>query len=155
MRTVPIADLLTAHPFFGGMSTPAIQVLARCASEVEFAAGSRIFKEGDPADACFLLTAGNVALEIVVPGRGPHVVETLHSGEILGWSWLFPPYRWTFDAQALTATSAIRFDAEALRAAKAADKELGYELMTRFAQVLVDRLQATRLQLLDIYGTAR
>jgi CRP-like cAMP-binding protein len=155
VRTVPIADLLAEHPFFGGMSAHAIQVLASCASEVEFAAGSAIFREGEPADACFLLMSGNVALEIVVPGRGPHVVETLHAGEVLGWSWLFPPYRWTFDAQALTATSAIRFGADALREAKAADKELGYELMTRFAQVLVDRLQSTRLQLLDIYGTAR
>lgn len=154
MRTVPIAELIAADPFFGGMSAHAIQVLASCASEVEFAAGTAVFKEGEPADACFLLTSGNVALEIVVPGRGPHVVETLHAGEVLGWSWLFPPYRWTFDAQALRATTAIRFDADALRKAKAADKELGYELMTRFAQVLVDRLQATRLQLLDIYGTA-
>jgi CRP-like cAMP-binding protein len=154
MTVVPIADLLTVHPFFGGMSAVAIGLLAGCASEVEFAAGAPIFKEGDAADACFLLTAGDVALEIVVPGRGPHVVETLHTGEVLGWSWLFRPYRWTFDAQALTATSAIRFDGAALREAKTADKEFGYELMTRFAQVLVDRLQATRLQLLDIYGTA-
>jgi len=154
MTQVPITDVLSAHPFFRGLTPHAIDILAGCATEVEFPAGAVIFKEGDAADACFLLTGGNVALEIVVPGRGPHVVETLHAGEVLGWSWLFPPYRWTFDAETLIATRAIRFDGAELRKAKTADKELGYELMIRFAQVLVDRLQATRLQLLDMYGNA-
>lgn len=153
--TTDLTARLAERPFFAGMSERSLAVLAGCASETDFAAGSTIFREGDAAEACFLITGGDVALEIVVPGRGPHVVETLHAGEVLGWSWLFPPYRWTFDAQALTATTALRFDALALRSAKASDTEFGYELMQRFARVLVDRLQATRLQLLDIYGTAR
>jgi CRP/FNR family cyclic AMP-dependent transcriptional regulator len=152
--TTSLASLLAKRPFFAGMSEASLAVLAECASEVEFAAGTTIFREGDEADACYLITGGDVALEIVVPGRGPHVVETLHSGEVLGWSWLFPPYRWSFDAQALTETHAIRFDGAALREAKTSDSQFGYELMTRFARVLVDRLQATRVQLLDIYGTA-
>ena len=152
--TAALASVLAERPFFAGMSERSLELLAGCASQVDYVAGTTIFKEGDVADSCYLITGGDVALEIVVPGRGPHVVETLHVGEVLGWSWLFPPYRCTFDAQALTATTALRFDAVALREAKAANTEFGYELMKRFAQVLVDRLQATRLQLLDIYGTA-
>jgi CRP-like cAMP-binding protein len=152
MTDSSLEQLLGEHPFFFGMKSDYLEVLAGCATAADFVRGSAVFKEGEPADACWLIVEGDIALEVVVPGRGPHVIQTLHSGEVLGWSWLFSPYRWSFDAQALTDTKAIRFDAEALRTAKNEDKEFGFELMQRFAEVLVDRLQATRLQLLDIYG---
>lgn len=147
-----VFEILGQHPFFYGMSEEHLRTVAECASPVDFVEGETIFDEGSPADACFLLLDGDVALELTAPGRGPHVVQTLHSGDVLGWSWLFPPYKWSFDAEALTVTRAIRFDAERLREAKDADPAFGYELLGRFTEVLVRRMQSARLQLLDIYA---
>jgi CRP-like cAMP-binding protein len=150
-----LAGVLADHPFFYDMKQEHLETLAQCASVAEFGPGQQIFREGGEADACYLIVDGDVALEIALPRHGQHVITTLHGGEVLGWSWLFPPYRWSFDAQALTDTRTIRFDAAELREKKAEDPSLGYELMQRFAEVLVDRMQATRLQLLDVYGIAR
>jgi CRP/FNR family transcriptional regulator, cyclic AMP receptor protein len=88
-----------------------------------------------------------------VPGRGPITVETIGPGEILGWSWLFPPYRWHFDGRAVEGTRAIAFDAKCLRLKCEEDHDLGYELVKQFAHVMMERLQATRLRMLDVYGT--
>jgi CRP/FNR family transcriptional regulator, cyclic AMP receptor protein len=95
---------------------------------------------------------GAVGLDIHVPAREPVTIETLHGGDLLGWSWLFPPYKWSFDGRAVEDTSAISLDGACLRGKCDDDHELGYELMKRFAQVIVERLQATRLRLLDVYG---
>ena len=151
--TEDLKAILGAHPFFYGMESEQLETLALVASPVTFATGSEIMREGDEADACYLILEGDAALEIGVPGQGPQVIQTLHAGEILGWSWLFPPYRWTFGAQALSPIKAIRFDGPRLREAKADDPVLKAELMGRFAEVLVSRLQAARLQLMDVYGT--
>ncbi|MEA2058808.1 MAG: cyclic nucleotide-binding domain-containing protein [Actinomycetota bacterium] len=150
-----VFEVLGQHPFFFGMSEDHLQKMAACASAVEFVPGQTIFHEGAPADVCYLVLDGDVALELTAPGRGPHVIQTLHAGDILGWSWLFPPFKWSFDAQSLVQTSAIRFDAAELRAAKEADLAFGYDLLKRFAEVMVRRLQAARLQLLDIYADPR
>jgi CRP-like cAMP-binding protein len=150
-----LAQVLADHPFFYDMRPDHLETLAGCASVAEFTPGRKIFKEGGDADACYLIVEGDVALEITLPRLGQHVVTTLHGGDVLGWSWLFPPYRWSFDAQALTGVKTIRFDAAELREKKAEDPVLGYELMQRFAEVLVERMQATRLQLLDVYGSSR
>jgi CRP-like cAMP-binding protein len=147
--------ILGGHPFFLGMESDQLVTLASVATSASFAVGNQIIKQGEVADACYLLLEGDAALEIVIPGKGAQVMQTLHAGDILGWSWLFPPYEWTFDAQALTPLRAVRFDAAALREAKAADPVLNSELMERFAEVLVIRLQAARLQLMDLYGSPR
>ncbi len=144
---------ITDRPFFADMLPEHLAVLEASSGEVCFKAGATIFREGGEASMWYLITDGVVTLEIDVPGRGPHILQTLHEGDVLGWSWLFPPYRWSFDAYARTDVEAIRFDAERLREAKRQDPSLGYDLMQRFAQVLVQRMQAARLQLLDIYGT--
>jgi CRP-like cAMP-binding protein len=148
-------EALGQHPFFFGMSEDHLRKMAACASAVEFAPGETIFHEGAPADACYLILDGDVALELTAPGRGPHVLQTLHAGDILGWSWLFAPYKWSFDAQSLNETTALRFDAAELRDTKEADPTFGYDLLTRFAEVMVRRLQAARLQLMDIYANPR
>ncbi len=83
------------------------------------------------------------------------MIETIEAGEVIGWSWLFPPYRWHFDARALAPVRATRFDGACLRGKCEADPALGYDLMSRFAQVLIERLQWTRLRLLDVYGDGR
>jgi CRP-like cAMP-binding protein len=91
-------------------------------------------------------------LDLHVPGRGAAVIETIASGEVLGWSWLFPPYTWHFGATALADTCAIEFDARAVRAVCDADPALGYALTLRFLGVMADRLQAARIRLLDLYS---
>jgi len=152
--TDTLDHVLAAQPFFTGMTAAHLERLASVARPVTVETGRKVFHEGDVADACYLILEGDLALEMDIPGRGPHVLQTLHPGDMLGWSWLVAPYRYAYDAQALTDVKAIRFDAVALRAQKVADPAFGYELMQRFAEVLVRRMQAARLQLLDVYGNA-
>ena len=147
-----IDSLLRGVPVFEGLSPEELQLLAGCASNVHFDQGAVLFREGDAADTFYLIRHGSVALEMFVPARGPAIIETLEAGEVVGWSWLFPPYRWHFDARALTPIRATAFDGACLRGKCEDDPRLGYALMARFAQVLIERLQWTRLRLLDLYG---
>jgi CRP/FNR family cyclic AMP-dependent transcriptional regulator len=147
-----IDTLLRASPVFEGLEPDALSLIAGCASNVRFEQGAVLFREGDSADTFFLVRHGTIALELFVPARGSAVIETIEAGEVVGWSWLFPPYRWHFDARALTQLRATAFDGACLRGKCDEDPALGYELMSRFAQVLIERLQWTRLRLLDIYG---
>jgi CRP/FNR family transcriptional regulator, cyclic AMP receptor protein len=147
-----IDTLLRAAPVFEGLEPKALGLIAGCASNVHFDQGAVLFREGDEADTFFLVRHGTVALEMFVPSRGAAVIETIEAGEVVGWSWLFPPYRWHFDARALTDLRATAFDGACLRGKADEDSALGYQLMSRFAQVLIERLQWTRLRLLDVYG---
>ena len=147
-----IAELMAEAPFFDGLRPQTVELVAGCASNVQFEPGTLIFREGDAADTFYLLRHGSVAIETDAPARGPLVIETLDAGEMLGWSWLFPPFHWHFDARAITAVRATAFDGACLRGKCDADAALGYELTTRVAQTLIERLQWTRLRLLDVYG---
>ncbi len=144
--------ILREHPFFAGFSAEYGELVSGCARNHRFEAGKYLFHEGDAANEFFLIRHGKVALEIVAPGQAPIVFATLGEGEIVGASWLIPPYRWVFDARAIEMTRAIGVDAACLRGKCEADHHLGYEMMKRFLPVLVKRLQATRLQILDVYG---
>ena len=144
--------ILHEHPFFAGFAAPHMQLVAGCARNHRFDEGQYLFHEGDPADEFFVIRHGRVALDITAPGRDPIVFETLGPGEIVGASWLVPPYRWMFDARALEVVRAIGIDAACLRGKCDADHDLGYQMMTRFLPILVKRLHATRLQILDVYG---
>ncbi|MDH4144204.1 MAG: cyclic nucleotide-binding domain-containing protein [Acidimicrobiia bacterium] len=148
-----IHDLLAEHPFFAELEPADLDLLAGCGANVHFRAGERILVEGEPADVFYVLRSGRVSLEIGVPGRAPLVIDTVGAGEILGVSWLVAPHRWAFDAIALGETSAVALDAACLRGKCDADPRLGYALMSRFARLLRDRLQSTRFQLLDVYGS--
>jgi CRP/FNR family transcriptional regulator, cyclic AMP receptor protein len=155
MNVREIRDLLAAEPFFRGLDPGYLDFIAGCGTNVRFDAGSMIFREGEPANTFYVLRQGKVALEIHVPERAALVIETQGPGDVLGWSWLFPPYRWQFDARAVDGTSAVALDGACLRRKCDDDTRLGYLLMQRFAKVTQEQLQATRLQLLDVYGTAR
>lgn len=149
-----IRDLLQEHPFFGDLPDADLDLLAGCGVNMRFSAGETIFREGEPADHFYVLRQGRVALEMEVVGKPPFVVTMLGAGEVLGASWLFPPHRWQFEAIALEDTAAVALDAACLRAKCDGDPALGYRLVQRFAGLLVRRLQATRLRLLDVYGNA-
>ena len=142
------------HPFFAGLEEEFLGLVCGCARNVVFQAGDYLFHEGAPADQFYLLRHGRVGLEITVPGRSAVTFQTLVAGEIVGVSWLFPPYRWTYDARALELTRAIALDAACLRGKCEQDHELGYDLMKRFVPVVVERLHATRMQILDVYGNS-
>jgi len=148
----PLERLLADTPLLEGLDAQTLELLGGCARNVHFDQGSRLIRRGDRADDFYLIRHGSVVLETYVPGRGPVTIETLESGEVLGWSWLFPPYRWHLDGRALTPVRATAFDGACLRGKCQDDAELGYALMSRFAQVLIERLQWTRLRLLDVYG---
>lgn len=145
--------IVKEHPFFGGMPDAFCKLVCGCAKNVRFEAGQYLFHEGEPADQFYLLRHGRVALQLTAPGRGAVSFQTVGEGEIVGVSWLIPPYRWTYDAMAIELTRAIAMDATCLRQKCESDHDLGYEMMKRFMPILIQRLQATRLQILDVYGT--
>ena len=144
--------ILAEHPFFEGLAPDLLKTIASCSVKANYKAGQVIYSESDPANQFLLILAGKVAIEIFSAERGSLTIKTVGSGEVLGWSWLFPPYRRSFDARALEKTSAVALDGKVLREKAEADHRLGYELLKRFSSVVVDRLKATSLQLMDIYG---
>jgi CRP-like cAMP-binding protein len=150
--TGAVAARISAHPFFASFTGEQRAALAGDGKAVTFAAGERIFDEGGSADRFWLIEDGRVALEMRVPGRGDQIVETLASGTLLGWSWLHPPYRWHFGASARLATAAIEFDAPSVRRRCDADPAFGYAALRLFTPIITERLQATRLRLLDLYA---
>ena len=143
--------VLAEHAFFKELDPRYLQLLVGCASNVRFEAGQYIFREGEEANQFYLIRHGKVGVEIHAAERGSITIQTLGEGEVLGWSWLIPPYQWQFDARAVELTRAIALDGKCLRSKSEEDHDLGYELLKRFVHVVEERLQATRLQLLNIY----
>jgi CRP-like cAMP-binding protein len=153
MSESELIETLGNHDFFRGLSDGDLAKLAAVATEIEFAGGKVVFKENGIADAAYAIVSGAIALELDVSARDL-IVQTLYDGEMLGWGWLYPPYRWSFSAIAIEPVRMIRFEAEQLRTLLDEDCGLGYEVMKRFAGVMTSRLSATRLQLVDFYGNA-
>jgi CRP/FNR family transcriptional regulator, cyclic AMP receptor protein len=152
MEIQPIERIVAEHPFFAELEADHTNLLAGCASNVRFPAGAYILREGQEANEFFLVREGQVAIEIAAPHRKPIIVDTVGEGEILGWSWLLPPYLWRFDARAVAPTRAIALDGKCLRAKCESNHDLGFEVLKRFSQIMNRRLDATRIQLLDVYG---
>jgi CRP/FNR family transcriptional regulator, cyclic AMP receptor protein len=150
--TDTVAARLSAQPFFAVLTDSQRETLAVHGTAVTFAAGERLFDEGGVADMFWLIEHGSIALDMRVPGRGDQIVETLGPGTVLGWSWLHRPYRWQFGAVARLATTAIAFDAASVRRRCEADPAFGYAMLCAFTPVITERLQATRLRLLDLYA---
>lgn len=142
---------VAAHPFLIGMSEHHIKLLADCAMETHFEPGQWIFREGESANRFYLIEEGEVALESSALGDQPVTIETIASGDLLGWSWLFPPYVWHFGARCLKRTSALFFYGTILREYCEKDHALGYELFRRMSEVMTHRLQAARARLLKSY----
>jgi CRP-like cAMP-binding protein len=148
-----IDQLLHEHPFFEGLDDPTLTLMAACAANRQCAADEYLFHEGDVAQTFYVVRRGRVAIETHRPAGPASVVETVEEGEVLGSAWLVPPHRWQFDARAAVPTGVVVFDGSCLRGKCDEDPRLGYELTLRVAQVLHARLQASRLRLLDLYGT--
>jgi CRP-like cAMP-binding protein len=153
MTLETLEPIIRQHPFLQGLEPQYLKLIVGCASNVRFKAGQSLFREGEEANQFYMIRQGKVALQISAPPRTVITLQTVREGDILGWSWLVPPYRWRFDARALDATRAIALDGKCLRAKSEEDHNFGYEMMKRFSNVMVERLEATRLQLLDVYGS--
>jgi CRP/FNR family cyclic AMP-dependent transcriptional regulator len=145
--------ILAEIPLFKGLDQRYLQLIAKGASTDHFNDGEFILREGEEADQFYIILLGKVALEaMMTPEREPITIRTIKEGDVLGWSWLFPPYRWHFDARAVAPTLVITLDGKHLRTRCDEDHDFGYELMKRFAHLIVQRLQAVRLQLPDVYA---
>jgi CRP/FNR family transcriptional regulator, cyclic AMP receptor protein len=144
-------SMLAEHPFLCGLNAHQRRVLGNCAMVSHFEPGDLIFRQGDPANRFYLIHRGKVALESHLRGGGTVLIENLGGGDVLGWSWLFPPYYWQFDARAIEPTVAVFFYGTPLREECEADHDLGYELVKRMSEVVIRRLQVTRRQLLELH----
>ncbi len=147
VRYPDIEKRLAAHPFLKGMSPHHLELLALCAMPTEFEAGQTIFLEGDPANGFYLIETGKVSLEGRTSDGKSVVIDTVTAGQPLGWSWLFPPYLWHFDARASEACKAICLSGIMLRQHREDDPTLSHELLKRISEVVVRRLQAARNKL--------
>jgi len=152
METYSLDRFLKEHPFFEGLSEADLELLAGCGKNVVVEPDELVFKQGEPADEFYVVRVGRVVIELPAPHGGSVSVQTVGDGDVLGWSWIFPPYRWQFDARAVERTRIVTLDGKCLRGKCETDTRLGYEMVKRFARVMTDRLQATRLQLIDLYG---
>ena len=142
MKAQTLESILDEHPFFRGMKEAHLRTFVESATLVRFEPGDVIFEEGEPAHHLYLIRTGRVALQLVSYRIEPFTLMTLEEGDIIGWSWLFPPHRWKFTAQALDVTRAISLDGGSLRASCDEDHDLGYELMKRLAQIIDNRIEA-------------
>ncbi len=147
-----IEEMISTHQFFQDMPPDYLSFVAGCASNVTVAAGDFVFREGEAANKFYIIRHGMVAVEMHDLKRGAVRIQTVVENDVMGWSWLFPPYQWQYDAHALTLTRMTAFDGKCLREKCEADHSLGYDLMKRFAGVLVGQLRATRLQVMNVYG---
>lgn len=146
-----LEPILKEHPFFNGLEQKYFDIMLGCASNVRFKEKELIFKEGDPADKFYLIRHGKVSIEIPISRYRSITVQTIHDGNILGWSWLIPPHQCRFNCRALEDTRAIALDGKCLRGKCEEDHELGYELFLRLTKVFAQRLEYTRMQLLNLY----
>jgi len=146
-----LEKILSQHPFFKDMEKEYLELIIGCAENKRFEDNEIMFREGQKANQFYIIREGSVALDIHAPGE-VITIDTVEDGEVLGWSWLVPPYYWRFDARAQDRVRAIGLDGKCLREKCEENHDLGYELLKRFAHIMDQRLQATRLQLIDVYG---
>jgi CRP/FNR family transcriptional regulator, cyclic AMP receptor protein len=142
-----VDNVIAEHPFLHGLKPEYLRLLAKNAMRMHYGAGEVIFREGDPANRFYLIEEGRVSLESPRRDDGGVLIQSIGAGDVLGWSWLFPPYYWHFDAHVTEPTTAIFFYGTHLREACEQDPNFGYELMKRMAQIVIQRLQATRRRL--------
>ena len=141
MHLEPLVPALERHPFCRGMRAEDLARLAGCGEPVRYADGELLVRANAPAEHCFLLRSGRVSMIRHGAGPGPVLVESADEGELLGWSWLFPPCQWHFDAVAVGPVRAIRLDGEDLRRRCELDPAFGYDLVKRILFQAQQRLE--------------
>lgn len=148
-----LKPILEKHPFFKELKPEYLDIVVGCASNIRFKEGEVIQREGESADKFYLVREGKVAIEINATSHQSITIQTVQSGDILGWSWLIPPHRYRFTTRAVEDVRAIALDGKCLRTKCEDNHDLGYELIKRLAAIFTQRLEETRKQLINIYGT--
>ncbi len=146
----PLTDAIAGHPLFKGLAPQYLNLLGEVAMLKEFPADEVIFREGDPANRFYVILDGEVALESSRRDANPIRLQTIGAQDVLGWSWLFPPYYWHFDARALQPTKAVFFYGTWLRENCERDHDFGYELIKRVSAVVIARLQTVRKRVVEL-----
>lgn len=146
-----IKSMLTEHPFFKDFAVDHVKKIIDITSEIRFNPGQYIFRDGEDANTFYLICQGIISLEVYVPNRGPVTLGRLEAGDVLGWSWLYTPHRWHFDARALEAAQMLVLNGKVLRKMIEEDHEFGFQMMKKISLVIEDRLQATRVKLMEVY----
>jgi len=144
--------MLKESAFFCDFGDDLLDLIAACTKTEHFNGGSYLIRVGERSETFYLIRHGSVALELVAPPKGRLVLQTVHEGDVVGWSWLVPPFRWVYDARAISLVRTLTFDARRLHALCETNHELGYRLLSRFVKVLSGRVMAARMQLLDLYA---
>lgn len=144
-----LEPILRAHPFLKDLPQPFMELLTGCAKNEYFEPGQPIARAGDPADKFYIIRAGRVAIQVIPPGSGGIIVETLADGDVLGWSWMFAPHQWILDALPLEPVRAISLDGACLRKKMESDHDFGYEMLNRFTKLMLGRIKALRKQLIE------
>jgi len=152
MDAKALETYLSKHPAFKDLSPEHTAIVAKYASAQQFKAGVLIFNQDEPADQFFMITEGKVTVEIPALYGAPVIIETLGSGEVLGWSWLFPPYKWHFAARAAEDTTTFQIDGKRLRQECDQDPVLGYAVVMCVAKFMMERLSASRQRVMDLFG---
>ena len=147
-----LESILAKHPFFENLNETYMSMVTGCASNARFNSGEFIYRHDEEANNFYIIREGKVALEVDPPGKSPVTVQTVSDGEVLGWAWMVPPFHWQFDAQAVELTRVIVLDGKCLRKKCGEDPALGYQILSRLLPVIGKTMEATRMQLLDIYG---
>lgn len=145
-------EVLKGHPFFEGVSDEHLDFLVSVARPLHVEANRFLFRQGADADCFLVVHNGDLALELHVGAKGARIIQTVGPGEVVGWSWLYPPHRWMYDGRALNTIECLCLNGEQVRTRMADDHDFGYEILKRFGDVIVQAFNRTRLQLLDVYG---
>jgi CRP/FNR family cyclic AMP-dependent transcriptional regulator len=151
IESEPLATRVALHPFLAGMNRMQLALLTDRAMATHFKTGETILSEGEFANRCYLIETGKVVLEFGGSFGEPLMIETIGAGDLLGWSWMFPPYTWQFTARAIEPTTTIFFYGTILREHCEKDHSFGYELLKRISAVMVKRLQAGHKQMLSLF----
>jgi CRP-like cAMP-binding protein len=151
-RIEGLDKLLKKHPFFMDMEESSRKILCGCAKNERFDAGDMIVHEGEAADKFYLIRSGLISLEFHLPNKYPCILETLHDGDVFGWSWIVPPFKWLYDIRAVELSRMISLEAKCLCKKIQKDHALGFDLYSKFIPVMAKRLSAARLQMIDMYG---
>ncbi len=149
MADASIEKYLSTHEFFSGLDDDSIQFLAGCAREKRVEKGDVLFRQGDSADKFYLLRNGEVSVHVPALVGPVLEIQSLGQDQVLGWSWLIQPYRWSFQARVMQDTDIIEFDGNAIRAQCESDPRFGYALFKRFAALMSERLAAARQTMMD------
>lgn len=147
-----LTTYLVNHPVFEGLEPSQVSLIVSYASEAQYKPGQRVFQRDFDAHEFFIVRSGSVAIEVPAIDGESLKIQTVGAGSLLGWSWFIPPYRWSFDARAVTQSSVISVNGDKLRASCDADPRLGYELIKRFAMLMAERLNAARISAMKHYA---